>query len=209
MRWYFKSPILAPLAALIGGCSVHPLPDDVTGVSTYEIVQQIRCEAARAVKDRAPQYKDAFIAYEFEFHITEDNKKTADATFKIPYLSGEMFSVKVDGGFEKNRDAVRNFRLVDQFNSKASADCFNSTLRKNLIYPIVGDIGIYEVVATFVKLQRADSPQAGETFTFTDELTFTTLVQGGISPHIIARPRPLLLVRVGKRNADVKPYGCS
>src|SRR4051812_43739321 len=29
---------------LIAGCSVHPLPEDVTGLSTYNIVRQIRCE---------------------------------------------------------------------------------------------------------------------------------------------------------------------
>jgi hypothetical protein len=188
MRWLPAILIDVLFATFLTGCSVHPLPDDVTRLSTYDIVQQIRCEAARAAKDRAPQYKDGFIAYEFEFHITEDNRAKADATFKIPYMSGEMFSLKLDGNVEKNRDAVRNFRIVDRLNSKATADCFNGTLRRNLIYPIAGDIGIYEVVATFVKLQRAEHPQAGETFTFTDELTFMTRVEGGISPHITLAP---------------------
>jgi hypothetical protein len=31
------------------GCSIHPLPEDVTGVTTYEIVRRIRCEAREAV----------------------------------------------------------------------------------------------------------------------------------------------------------------
>jgi len=34
---------------LIAGCSVHPLPEDVTGLSTYNIVRQIRCETRQAV----------------------------------------------------------------------------------------------------------------------------------------------------------------
>lgn len=28
-----------------GGCAIHPLPEDVTGVTTYQIVRQIRCES--------------------------------------------------------------------------------------------------------------------------------------------------------------------
>ena len=35
------------------GCAIHPLPDDVTGVSTYNIVRQIRCEARQAAFDFA------------------------------------------------------------------------------------------------------------------------------------------------------------
>lgn len=34
---------------LVSGCSVHPLPEDTTGLSTYHIVRQIRCETRQAV----------------------------------------------------------------------------------------------------------------------------------------------------------------
>ena len=33
------------LSFFASGCAIHPLPEDVTGVSTYHIVRQIRCEA--------------------------------------------------------------------------------------------------------------------------------------------------------------------
>jgi hypothetical protein len=33
----------------LGGCAIHPLPDDVTGRNTYQIVQKIRCEARDAL----------------------------------------------------------------------------------------------------------------------------------------------------------------
>jgi hypothetical protein len=191
------------VSAFLAGCAVHPLPDDVTRLSTYDIVQQIRCEAARAVKDLAPQYKDATIAYEFEFHITENNNASADATFRMPFLAGEKFSLKLDAGVDKNRDAIRNFRLIDRFNSKASADCFNGILEKNLTYPIAGDIGIYEVVATYVRLQRVERPQAGETFSFSDELTFTTEVEGGIRPSVTLAPASVHQFRFAEANASL------
>ena len=43
--------MFAALAAsfLVSGCAIHPLPEDVTGVPTYHIVRQIRCEARAAV----------------------------------------------------------------------------------------------------------------------------------------------------------------
>jgi hypothetical protein len=35
-------------ASFLSGCAIHPLPEDVTGVDTYHIVRQIRCEAREA-----------------------------------------------------------------------------------------------------------------------------------------------------------------
>jgi hypothetical protein len=42
----------ACIAAGVGGCAIHPLPEDVTGYRTYDIVQKIRCEAREAVKSK-------------------------------------------------------------------------------------------------------------------------------------------------------------
>lgn len=54
---YRVSKIIPIAAALwLAGCAIHPLPDDVTGVSTYNIVRQIRCEARQAVFDYAVQW---------------------------------------------------------------------------------------------------------------------------------------------------------
>ena len=39
-------------ALLLAGCALHPLPEDVTGVSTYDIARQIRCETREAAKER-------------------------------------------------------------------------------------------------------------------------------------------------------------
>jgi hypothetical protein len=47
-----KAPLIAAVVSL-GGCSIHPLPDDVTGVTTFNIVKQIRCEARQAIFDFA------------------------------------------------------------------------------------------------------------------------------------------------------------
>jgi len=40
---------ISALATLASACALHPLPEDVTGLSTYNIVRQIRCETREAV----------------------------------------------------------------------------------------------------------------------------------------------------------------
>jgi hypothetical protein len=45
--------VLASVIAFItGGCSIHPLPDDVTHVSTPDIVRNVRCEARDAIRGK-------------------------------------------------------------------------------------------------------------------------------------------------------------
>jgi hypothetical protein len=175
----------------LAGCSIHPLPDDVTRVSTYDIAQQIRCEAARAIKELAPVYSQSVIGYEFEFHITEKNNASAGATLTHPFLkAGNNFSLALSAGANKERDAVRNFKIVDSFDDARRSDCSRETLQKNWVYPIAGDIGVYEVVATFVQLQAAENPQGGEMFTFADKLTFTTNLSGGVAPTLTLNAFP-------------------
>lgn len=49
MKKVFCIAVIA-VSFLAGGCAIHPLPEDVTGVSTYHIVRQIRCEARDTLK---------------------------------------------------------------------------------------------------------------------------------------------------------------
>ena len=46
-----KSIAFLGAALLLDGCALHPLPDDVTGRSTFQIVQKIRCEARAALNE--------------------------------------------------------------------------------------------------------------------------------------------------------------
>jgi hypothetical protein len=43
-------------AASLAGCALHPLPEDVTGVDTADIVRQIRCESREAVIHEVRQW---------------------------------------------------------------------------------------------------------------------------------------------------------
>jgi hypothetical protein len=199
MRWIGLG--IAAIAPVLAGCSTFPLPDDVTRKSTQAIVEQIRCEARRAVLDYAYHYKDganrkntvdyktATVAYEFTFDITEDNNAMADATWGLPYVLGGNFSLGANGGFNRTRHTTRNFKIVDTFEELRLTKCDGVDPQpENLIYPISGEIGVYEVVKTFINMQQIDNPNSGEVFTFHDTLMFTTFLTAGVQPKLVISP---------------------
>jgi hypothetical protein len=47
-----RIPLTLVAAAALAGCSVHPLPDDVTGIPTEEIVRSARCEMQLGLFDQ-------------------------------------------------------------------------------------------------------------------------------------------------------------
>lgn len=191
MRVY--SPGLAfTVLILLSACSTVPRDYDVTRKSTYEIVHQIRCEARRAVLDSdayGVYYKTATVGYEFEFNIQEDDNAAADATWTLPYTLGGNLSIVANAGLNRTRFTKRNFKIADTFDQlRQTNDCTPNALHQDIIYPISGDIGVYEVVRTFIRLQQVDNPKSGEVFTFGDTLTFTTTFFGGVKPSIVISP---------------------
>jgi hypothetical protein len=58
-RMYVRIFTAIAATALLSGCAIHPVPEDVTGVNTYHIVRQIRCEAREAVKGVVIERLDA------------------------------------------------------------------------------------------------------------------------------------------------------
>jgi hypothetical protein len=47
---YMRGLAALAAASLIGGCAIHPVPEDVTGLATADIVKQIRCETRDAAR---------------------------------------------------------------------------------------------------------------------------------------------------------------
>jgi hypothetical protein len=188
---------LAGLAPVLVNCSTHPLVEDVTRTTTFDIVRKIRCEAKRAVLDYDLMATNlsantiSAIAYEFTFDNTETNNAAGDVTWNIPFLNGGSFTLVANADSTRMRESNRNFKIVDTFDELRKTRCSQEALEKDLIYPIAGDIGVYEVVTTFAKLQRVarldprpnppvepiTPPFAlvdGAVFRFADTLEFTT-----------------------------------
>jgi hypothetical protein len=197
MRWIGWG--IAAIAPVLVGCSTFPDVEDVTRKSTLTIVKQIRCEARQAVLDYAYHYKDAAnplninyktasIAYDFKFDITEINNAGADATGTLPYTLGvnNFFSLFAEGHFDRTRNTLREFRIIDSFEELYHTRCNDVAPQpENLIYPISGEIGMYDVIKKFIKLQQINNAKAGEVFTFSDTLTFTTFLKAGVQPTLM------------------------
>jgi hypothetical protein len=187
-------------------CAIHPLPEDVTGVPTVAIVNKIRCEAAEAVqigwdnwKNRVASQEELFnrsaIAYNFTFDITETN--FVDATLDLTrIITNGTGTAAFSGGVDRTRQNTRTFTIVDHFKDLRDVNlrtqCAQFATGKNYVYPIIGKIGVGEMVDTFIALTFYEhlgtgNPSNGPP-TMGDTIAFTTLIQNSLTPKIALTP---------------------
>jgi hypothetical protein len=58
LRWWLKSISCLVVGGVLGGCSIHPIPDDVSTHTTPQIVNNIRCEVKEQVRLRLQELID-------------------------------------------------------------------------------------------------------------------------------------------------------
>jgi hypothetical protein len=78
-------------ALLLAGCALHPLPEDVTGVSTYDIARQIRCETREAAKER----------------VLTEIRTLAEGS---PYVKGDPIARNLLERYDGDRENISSFR---------------------------------------------------------------------------------------------------
>src|SRR5262249_41293174 len=126
------------------GCAIHPLPDDVTGISTHLIVKRIRCEARDAVKDILVEH----LRHPTDLVNAEMNRRLADAI--------------ESGALPLNQISDRTFRgtaryIVGQFEDTAVAYNFTFDMTElnnfdptiNLIRPFNNGVGTAAIGGNF------------------------------------------------------------
>jgi hypothetical protein len=77
------------LSLCAGGCAIHPVPQDVTGIDTYDIVRQIRCEARETIIQEVVAW--------------------------LKKLSGDPRADQILFEYDRDRETISNFR-PDIFN---------------------------------------------------------------------------------------------
>jgi hypothetical protein len=202
---------LLALSCALGACAIHPLPEDVIGVKTAAIVHRIRCEAREAVTQVHPRHqknlqtlKQIGIAYSFSLQGMETDSLMAMATFEKP-LSNGMKTINPAVGDSLVRNNTRTFTVLDNYQSLMQMQkCGAEPIGPNYQYPIVGTIGIREMIHTFINLALHDE-LAGEEGnaveptddlnssaigppTMVDTITFTTTLNASATPTIILMP---------------------
>jgi hypothetical protein len=193
------------------GCSAHPLPGDFSRKSTFDIVERIRCEGAEALREipsSNPFLKKAFIGYDFNFGIIEENnagdEDNKGQLFFERLLSSGSFTLDLQGYATRKRDATRTFRIVESLEQLKTANCSPGTKRENLLYPITGSIGMKEIVQTYIGIERLTTFRKVRTdgrdpppwtqldpkddksppVVFSDILVFTTTLGGSAKPEL-------------------------
>jgi hypothetical protein len=230
-------PLLSAVA--LGGCAIHPVQQDVTGLKTVEVVDRIRCETRRAIEDKAidllfnlsddpnhpskrlaahlqanrsafvnfppsslptkrardfyDRYINTAIAFEFSFDITESNGVGFNAD-PVRLISGGAAGVLVGAGDANFRNNIRRFTIAENFGellSNVKLRCFDGYHSDNFVYPIAGNIGMKELISTFIDLNQDKdlSPASkGSATVFGDTLKFTTTLSASATPHVVIAP---------------------
>ncbi|SHN73483.1 hypothetical protein [Bradyrhizobium erythrophlei] len=195
-------------------CAIHPLPENVTGVKTTQIVHRIRCEARDAVLEAVastPQRQSALsqigIVYAFSLSGTETDSFMPSATFISPLATGS-WSVNASAGDTVSRQNVRTFTIVDNYNTLLQMNaglCAAQPKGVNYQYPVVGSIGIAEMVRTFIGMAshaNLEPEQQGNITQFNgaldtningaptmvDTISFMTTLSGGVTPTLTLTP---------------------
>jgi len=228
----------AAIAACVANCAIRPLPEQVTGISTDEIVKHIRCEAREAIRLKASDYLSfhtedpaaialsqalaqedyefdrkqflalssqprlmlakvgsSAIAYNFTFDMTEINNldPTWDGIAGIP---NGTFSLGVIGSLDRTRHSIRTFTVSDTFagllTDIQSSYCKNRTPKgPNYLYPIVGRIGVGEMISNFIDISLFDhlaNPGDKGPPAVSDSIEFQTNLSLGITPSVVLTP---------------------
>lgn len=190
----FSAVAVTGIALAMSGCSTHPLPENVTRKTTYDIVHSILCEARAGIRTfqlTAAEKAQLQVGFDFKFDITEHNRATsASFDFLYPFGGGSKFSLNLNGGAEKKRQAERFFRVIHTFEELGNkTECDGPEERRNPVYPITGRVGIGEILGTYVDLRRVtkfgeNKMSDARVYVFSDSLTYTTTFRAGIKPAI-------------------------
>jgi hypothetical protein len=236
MMWLRIATAIA-MAASAGGCAIRPLPEQVTGVSTDEIVKRIRCEARDAIRLKASDYLSfhtedpaaivlsqalgqenydfdrkqflrlsnqprqalikvgsSAIAYNFTFDMTEINN--LDPTWDgIAAITNGTFGLGITAGVDRSRHSIRSFTVSDSFAGLLMdvpwSYCKDRTVRSpNYLYPIVGRVGVGEMISNFIDISLFDNLKAGDKGppAVSDSIEFQTNLALGIAPSVVLTP---------------------
>jgi hypothetical protein len=182
-------------AGLLGGCSLPQIERDVWRQSTIDIVETIRCEAKKGLGNfRGNKHEERIvqntkIAYDFSFDV-EGGYSTGSGTVEF---RGTPLMLNLSAGLSQDRVSgqnTRDFLIVEDLETLSKAVCPKDKTPANWVYPIVGSIGMDELVRTYIKLEKltdlaTGSPRHGAgSDVFVDALTFTTELNVGATATI-------------------------
>ena len=139
-------------------------------------------------------YQKTVIGYDFTFDMSEGNGYTAQVDL-FQTLTGGSTGVGLKGGADFQRQTVRIFRISDTFEDlmllDEELDC-GEHRPVDYAYPIRGNIGIGEMVKTFVQLNETErltgAKDSDKVPALSDTFNFQTTLSGSATPSITLAP---------------------
>ena len=209
--------MLAAVCCALAACAIHPLPENVTGVKTSQIVHRNRCEARDALLDAERQLIDKKkpravttlqqigIVLSYTLDMTESDSLTASTTFEQLLTKGS-WTFNPNAMDALKRENRRVFTVADNYQTlkqMRNTECAAVPIGPNYQYPIVGTIGIDEMIRTFLTMAlhedlngtaNANQPPTDPSKSIAgppamvDTITFTTTLTAGVMPTIMLTP---------------------
>jgi hypothetical protein len=130
------------------------------------------------------------IAYDFTFDILETNNSglTIDP---VRLITNGTVGATVGAGVGLIRANTRRFQLTDTFRGLLENNDLNCGQQPNrsdnLGYPVAGQLGLDELIGTFVDIAEVQLLKANKVLdgsVFGDTMKFTTALSGGVTPHV-------------------------
>ena len=160
----------------------------------------------------------------FTFTMTEHNESSNGVGFGMPFVNGS-FALGLGAGHLLERTNERKLTtahtFLELYELTTPEVCGNIAAKAgNLIYPIVGAVGLQEVFETFYLLNRPPNaklrPIESEAFKnrgigldvtdFSDTLTFTTKFGASVNPSITLAPGALHQFRLASASVNASAF---
>ena len=179
MRYAFPIALSVALPFL-ASCTI-PDQRQVTGVDLVDIVQNIRCETRDALQAHRVLVggQDHAIGFGFDFNTEQNKNLGGSATLSWPLAHG-VFSVGLDGGLDKKRYGDEKVTIAETFTELQDIKCERREPKKALSYPIVGKIGVDDVIEKYLVLTSIKTADVKD---YSRTLRFTLKMRAGVSPQ--------------------------
>lgn len=141
------------------------------------------------------KFQNTAVAYTFTFDMTELNNIDPTINLIKPFTNGlGTNTAAIGANFDRSRQNIRTFTIsdtfIDLFKHVDDVYCNEAPpAGKNYIYPVTGNIGLKEMIETFVQLALSDNLATNEGApTLGDTLRFTTTITGSLTPKVVLTP---------------------
>jgi hypothetical protein len=137
------------------------------------------------------KYAGTAVGYDFTFDMTEDNGLSADFDL-LRVISRGTTGFGLTAGSAFQRQTVRVFRVADSLQelmTMTEDDCpFDDSV--DLVHPVKGNIGLAEMVKTFVDLNEFErlTGKSDPVPVLSDTFNFTTTLSASANPVITLSP---------------------